>query len=167
MHEAQRDSAIVEYDTVAGRDRKSITKNAISWKWLEPATWDFEHAYRSTRPTFDTDRKSVRPRPLPVWRSERLQIRRWISSRPRDLETENSVWVYGFYVRFDSQGHVTSGSGVMGVKNWTPELGAHEFPICWRVYHTTDVVFVCKSWWRYRLTPLWSAIGVLRHLFLE
>jgi len=27
MREAQRDSTIVEYDTVAGKDRKSITKN--------------------------------------------------------------------------------------------------------------------------------------------
>jgi len=37
MREAQCDCAIVEYDTVAGRARKSITKNAISRKWLEPA----------------------------------------------------------------------------------------------------------------------------------
>jgi len=60
-------------------------------------------------------------RPLPVWRTERLQIRRWISPRPHDSKLGMPIGVYGFYIRFESQGHVTSGSRVMGVKNWTSD----------------------------------------------
>jgi len=105
----------------AARNRKSITKNAISRKRLEPATSDFEHACRSTRRMFGT-----------TTLTSGLEVRTLENST---LNISETIWnwnsqlgmhigVYGFYVRFESQGHVTSGSGVMEGQKLDIRFGA-------------------------------------------
>jgi len=64
-----RDSAVVEYDPLAGRVGISITRIAISRKQKQLATWDFTGIWKSSRATSGSDRVWVRPRPLPVLES--------------------------------------------------------------------------------------------------
>jgi len=61
------ESAIIEYDLLAGRVGEAIIRNAISRKWKQLKTLDFTGTWKSSRATSGSDRKWVRSRPLPVW----------------------------------------------------------------------------------------------------
>jgi len=71
---------------------------------------------------------------------------------PGNYKLGMHIGVYGFYVRFESQGHVTSGSGVMGVKNCTSDSALHFEP----TFHQEG-----------QLTWRWNLFTLMKHYWEE